>query len=96
MSKLTSLEKALDRANTYQEWTIAAQALDEFEGKDQWRLDPESDDYDYRLLASRVRLFRKLRKNKDYDQIIFRLREELHGNIGNMANPATRGTAPRN
>jgi predicted acylesterase/phospholipase RssA len=88
MSKLSSLEKVLDQATTFQEWTIAAQALDEFEGKDKWRLDPESDDYDYRLLASRVRLFRKLRKNKDYDQIIFRLREELHGNIGNMANPA--------
>ncbi len=37
MNKLASLEKTLDRATTYQEWTIAAQALDEFEGKDQWR-----------------------------------------------------------
>ena len=32
-------------------------------------------------------MFRRLCKQKDYDQLIFRLREELHGNIGNMANP---------
>ena len=88
MSKLSSLEKALDQASTYQEWKDAAQTLDEFEGKDKWRLEPKSDEYDYRLLTSRVRLFRKLLKANDYDQIIFRLREELHGNIGDMANPA--------
>jgi TAG lipase/steryl ester hydrolase/phospholipase A2/LPA acyltransferase len=88
MSKLSRLEKTLNRATNYQEWAVAAQALDEFEGKDKWRLEPESEDYDYRLLASRVRLFRKLRRQNDYDQIVFRLREELHGNIGNMANPA--------
>ncbi len=88
MSKFSRLEKTLNRAGTYQEWTLAAQALDEFEGKDLWRLEPESDEYDYRLLTSRIRLFRKLRKKKDYDQIVFRLREELHGNIGNMANPS--------
>ena len=49
--------------------------------------EPKSVGYDYHLLTSRIRLFRKLRKQKDYDQLIFRLREELHGNIGNMANP---------
>lgn len=88
MNNPPSLEKAMEQATSYHEWALAAQALDKIEGKDQWRLDPESDDYDYRLLASRVRLFRKLRKKRDYDQIVFRLREELHGNIGNMANPA--------
>jgi TAG lipase / steryl ester hydrolase / phospholipase A2 / LPA acyltransferase len=45
-------------------------------------------DYDYKLLASRVKLLRKLRRSKDLDRLIFRLREELHGNLGNMANPA--------
>ena len=88
MSRLSNLEKALDRAENYAEWKEAAIALDEHEGKDHWRGEPESPDYDYRLLKSRVRLFRRLCKQKDYDQLIFRLREELHGNIGNMANPA--------
>jgi TAG lipase/steryl ester hydrolase/phospholipase A2/LPA acyltransferase len=87
MSNSSRLEKALTRAKTYQEWIESAQALDKLEGKDRWRLEPESDEYDYRLLTSRIRLFRKLCRQNDYDQLIFRLREELHGNIGNMANP---------
>jgi len=88
MSKLSRLEKTLGQADSYREWKETALALDELDGNDSWRLEPESEDYDYRLLKSRIRLFRKLRKQKDYDQLIFRLREELHGNIGNMANPA--------
>jgi len=87
MGKLARLEKTLNHAGSYREWAETARALDELEGKDLWRLKLESGDYDHRLLISRVRLFRRLRKQKDYDQLIFRLREELHGNIGNMANP---------
>ena len=87
MKKHSKLQMAMDEATNYQQWLAAAQALDELEGKDQWRLEEESEEYDHRLLSSRIRLFRKLRKQKDYDQLIFRLREELHGNIGNMANP---------
>jgi TAG lipase/steryl ester hydrolase/phospholipase A2/LPA acyltransferase len=88
MSELSRLEKTLSQSGSYREWLETAQVLDELEGKDRWCLEPESEDYDYRLLKSRIRLFRKLRKQKDYDQLIFRLREELHGNIANMANPA--------
>ena len=87
MSDISKLEKALGQADSYAEWLETAQALDELEGKDRWRMEPESGDYDYRLLKSRIRLFRSLCKQKDYDQLIFRLREELHGNIGNIANP---------
>ena len=88
MSKQSILERNLKQSGSYQDWKEAARALDELEGKDLWRTDPESTECDYRLLKSRVRLLRRLRKQKDYDQLIFRLREELHGNIGNMANPA--------
>ncbi len=88
MSKHTQLEEKLSQATSYQAWKDAALALDQLEGNEVWRRDPVSDDYDYRLLKSRIRLFRRLCKQKDYDQLIFRLREELHGNIGNMANPA--------
>ena len=35
-----------------------------------------------------MKVLRKLRRAKDLDRLIFRLREELHGNLGNMANPA--------
>ena len=80
-------EKALAEATSYAEWYEAALELDRHEGRDKWREQLESDEYDYRLLASRVRVLRKLRRDRDVDLTIFRLREELHGNLGNMANP---------
>jgi predicted acylesterase/phospholipase RssA len=81
-------ELALAEAINYDEWRKAALVLDQLDGHDRWREDPESPDYDHKLLASRVNLLRQLRRRKDLDRLIFRLREELHGNLGNMANPA--------
>lgn len=81
-------EKEMAGATNYADWLQAATALDHLEGKDQWREQAESPDYDHRLIASRTTLLRRLRRNHDYDQLVFRLREELHGNLGNMANPA--------
>lgn len=75
-------------ARNYAEWLHAAQKLDELEGQDKWRRIERSEDYDHRLIASRVTLLRRMRRSRDFDQLVFRLREELHGNIGNMANPA--------
>ena len=81
-------EIALAEATNYEEWRYAALALDELDGGAKWRKEPESPDYDYKLLASRVKLLRQLRRRKDLDRLIYRLREELHGNLGNIANPA--------
>jgi TAG lipase/steryl ester hydrolase/phospholipase A2/LPA acyltransferase len=89
MSKLfQQYHRDLEQATNYKQWYAAAFALDELEGNHEWRLEKESSDFDYKLLASRVKVLRKLRRQKDIDQIMFRLREELHGNLGNMANPA--------
>ncbi len=84
----TDLETQLNRAESYEEWLEAAEELDRLDDSATWRRTDESDDYDYRLIASRSRILRRLRGKKDYDQLVFRLREELHGNLGNMANPA--------
>ncbi len=81
-------ELAMAEATSYTEWREAARMLDYIDGNEHWREEPESPDYDYKLLASRVKLLRRLRRQKDLDRLIFRLREELHGNLGNMANPA--------
>jgi len=82
------IEKNLARANNYEEWYASALELDRLEKKDHWREVNESPDYDHRLIASRVKLLRKLHRQQDFDLMMFRLREELHGNLGNMANPA--------
>jgi predicted acylesterase/phospholipase RssA len=87
MDMYKKYEIALAEARNYEEWRKAALVLDHLDGSDKWRETTESESYDYKLLASRTRLLRKLRRRKDVDQIMFRLREELHGNIGNMANP---------
>ncbi|HKX56567.1 MAG TPA: DUF3336 domain-containing protein [Xanthomonadales bacterium] len=74
-------------AKNYAAWLAAATALDKLSGQYQWRQQEASDDYDYSLIKSRVEVLKSLRRRKDYDQLVFRLREELHGNLGNMANP---------
>ena len=74
-------------ATGYREWLAAAEAYDRALGLDAWREKDQSEEYDYRLIASRANLLRNLQRRKDYDQLVFRLREELHGNLGNMANP---------
>lgn len=74
-------------ATHYLGWLQAAEAFDRASGLDAWRKQDESPDYDYQLIASRANLLRALHRKKDYDQLVFRLREELHGNLGNMANP---------
>ena len=80
--------EALGQARNYAEWQTAAEELDRLDGSARWREEEESTDYDYRLISSRAALLHRLRQKKDYDQLVFRLREELHGNLGNMANPA--------
>jgi predicted acylesterase/phospholipase RssA len=80
-------EKALESATCYAQWREAAEALDRLDRHDAWRQEEASEDYDYRLIGSRVELLRRLRRQGDHDQLVFRLREELHGNLGNMANP---------
>ena len=71
-------EIAMAEATSYEEWRMAALALDHIDGAANWREQAESPDYDYKLLASRVKVLRKLRRQKDLDRLIFRLREELH------------------
>ncbi len=81
------LHHDLAQASNYQEWLEAAKAVDKQDGQQQWRQEAESEDYDFSLIKSRVEVLKKLRRRKDYEQLVFRLREELHGNLGNMANP---------
>ena len=90
------LEKALAKATTYAEWQAVARELDSLDGSDDWQRENESPDYDHRLLASRVKLLGKLRRQQDIDQLMFRLREELHGNLGNRPDGCSRhGQRPR-
>lgn len=91
--KLKELETVMDHAVDYNEWRGAAVAHDQLSGALEWRAEAETQDYDWRLLKNRTELLRRLRRKGDISRLIFYLHEELHGNLGNMANPALYGPA---
>jgi predicted acylesterase/phospholipase RssA len=88
LRSLKACEAAMAHATDFETWHEAAGEHDRLSGADDWRADPASDDYDYALIASRIRLLKRLRRERDVSRLVFYLREELHGNLGNMANPA--------
>ena len=60
-------ENAMAAAGSYAEWLQAAKTLDRLEGKDRWRQEKESAEYDFQLIDSRAALLHRLRRRKDYD-----------------------------
>jgi predicted acylesterase/phospholipase RssA len=91
--RLNQLEGVMKHATVYAEWREAAEAHDRLSGAWDWRRDPEGPDYDWQLLRARTRLLRSLRRKRDIPRLVFYLHEELHGNLGNMANPVLYGRA---
>ncbi|MEM9529471.1 MAG: DUF3336 domain-containing protein [Pseudomonadota bacterium] len=87
-SKLDLYQNAMDHALSYEEWSEAATEYDHIVGHDAWKREKECPLYDYRLIAARTRLLRRLRRENKVERLTFYLREELHGNLGNIANPA--------
>ncbi len=80
------LMTALRTAQNYQEWKEAAVELDRIEGADAWKNEDASDDYDWRLIRSRIRQINQYREAKDHRKLIHHLRQGLHWNLGNTGN----------
>ncbi|MBF0237105.1 MAG: DUF3336 domain-containing protein [SAR324 cluster bacterium] len=85
--KIEDCKNALRSATTYREWRAIALELDHLEGHEEWKLNKESDDYNYKLIEKRLAQLRKHREENDIPQMIFHLREGLHRNHGNITNP---------
>ncbi|WP_028081604.1 DUF3336 domain-containing protein [Solimonas soli] len=83
----------LAQAEHYAAWREIAADLDRLEGGEAWKADEASDDYDYLLLRERLQRMRLLRRQGDARQLAFELYEGLHGNLGNLSNPALYGVA---
>ncbi len=77
----------MDHATDYKAWSEAAAALDSREGLDEWKQDEISDDYDWRLIRSRLRQLKQYRADKDVKRLVYHLRQGLHWNLGNIGNP---------
>jgi len=83
----------MQEATDYNTWREAASELDRREGLDSWREDDASDDYDWRLVRSRLRQIRQYREEGASRALIHHLRQGLHWSLGNTGNPALYGVA---
>lgn len=81
------LLKELKQATDYASWREAAQELDRRQGLDDWKQDETSDDYDWRLIRSRLRQIRQYREERNVARLVHHLRQGLHWNLGNIGNP---------
>ncbi|KAI8618576.1 acyl transferase/acyl hydrolase/lysophospholipase [Chytriomyces sp. MP71] len=80
-------------ATCYPQYEEAARALDHLEGRDVWKNDPVSSDYDYRLIEDRLSQLRWLGQKGDVTALSFLLRTSLSRNLGDMGNTKLYGHA---
>ncbi|MFP5382552.1 MAG: DUF3336 domain-containing protein [Gammaproteobacteria bacterium] len=85
---LKALERDMDHALTYAAWRDAGEEHDRLSGAADWRADDRSTGYDYELIRLRLAEIRNARERHDVNRLVFHLHEGLHGNLGNIANPA--------
>ena len=78
------LERDLERATSYEEWKAAAQAYDDHNGLDRWKLMDQSRRYDYVSIRVRLDRLRAMRARHDNRGLLFNLNEGIHGNMGGM------------
>ena len=82
--KLKNLQKQMDQAITYEEWSESAQQHDEVSGQKRWRGVDKTSQYDYSQIRLRLDKLRYLRARQDYQGLLFTLNEGIHGNLGGM------------
>lgn len=61
-------------ATDYSQWVQASLELDNLEGNDKWKLQDESDLYDYQALAEQLDELRYCRENGQYERILYIIR----------------------
>lgn len=79
-----ALERKMDKAQSYKEWSDAAKAHDARTGLDKWKKKDETRRYDYKSIRKRVDLLKSLRRANDNHGLLFALNEGIHGNLGGM------------
>jgi predicted acylesterase/phospholipase RssA len=82
--KLKTLQKQMDKALTYEQWSALAQQHDELSGQKRWRSIDQTNQYDFGQIRLRLDKLRSLRARHDYQGLLFTLNEGIHGNMGGM------------
>ncbi|KAF9391950.1 hypothetical protein CPB97_004819 [Podila verticillata] len=80
------LRKDLRNASTYGEWKAAAQKLDTFLKKDEWKNDPDFGYYDYHLLSRVNRNLRLARESDRVEELKDHLQGVVKSNFGGVEN----------
>lgn len=81
ISKLTELQAA---ATNFQEWKDVSEQLDSVLGNNKWKMEDESEVYDYELVKSRKLELEQCRESGDMKRLLFMVRTQLERNLGNM------------
>ncbi len=92
-TRISQLQRALQESTSYAQWQERAEELDAMTGLDLWRLEMESEDYDFRLIRERLQQLRAYQRQPDLCDLVRALREGLHHDLGNMGNPMLYGRA---
>lgn len=87
-NKLGELDAIIKHAENYDEYKEACEAHDELSGADEWKAKDACKDYDYRLIRKRLQRIKLARSRGDALGLMSILHEGIHGNLGNIANPA--------
>ncbi|KAF9106989.1 hypothetical protein BGX29_007812 [Mortierella sp. GBA35] len=80
------LRKDLRNATTYGAWKAAAQTLDTYMNKDEWKNDPDFGYYDYNLLSRVNRNLRLSRDNGRIEELKDHLQGVVKSNFGGVEN----------
>ncbi|KAL6888016.1 acyl transferase/acyl hydrolase/lysophospholipase [Trichoderma evansii] len=73
-------------AETLKQWQAAAQELDALEGNDDWKQDPDSGDYNPKLIEERLRALDEARESHDIRAMMHLIRTALSRDLGGMGN----------
>ena len=78
--------KRMAEAETYEEWHLAAERLDEIEGHLEWKVHDPSPHYDSKLLRERIRQVQEMEAQKNMSSIVNWLRSGLQRNFVGTGN----------
>lgn len=92
-SRARECRLAMRNAGDYSTWREAATAFDRATGREDWKHEEESEQYDWKLIKNRLRQIRQLRQDGQVAKLVHHLRQGLYWNLGNLCNPALYGNA---
>jgi hypothetical protein len=93
--RIRKLYEELENAQDYQAWLKVGLEIDFLEGNEKWKEDPQSDEYDWKLVMHHLEELKSLREkvfgqkdanSGDIHDLIFALRKVLHKNFGLIGN----------